>query len=209
MTDVEPEGPVQIPAPAARKPRKIFLLVGIVLAVALGIGLFTSVGTSNGTGQDSGGAPNVGDPVPAFTASNLNGSGTVVAPTKQNSGGQPTVILFFGNWCEDCHVELPPLAATVTSLKRSSSSLARIRVIGVDSSDQPGAAKGFIKSSGVTFPVAYDPSTNILAGDFYFRGDPYAVFVNADGRINRIVRGDVLTPTSFIADEKALTPSGR
>jgi thiol-disulfide isomerase/thioredoxin len=206
MSHAAPEGAPPDSAPAPRKPRKIFLLVGIVLAVALGIGLFTTVST-NSNGQDSGGPPAVGGPVPAFTASNLNGSGSVVSPTKANSDGRPTVILFFGKWCQDCHAELPPLASTVASLRNSGGPLARIRVIGVDSSDAESAAKGFIKSSGVTFPVAYDPNTTILAGDFYFRGDPYAVFVSANGRINRIVSGDVLTPTSFVNDERALIPT--
>jgi hypothetical protein len=60
----------------------------------------------------------------------------------------------------------------------------------------------------VTFPVAYDPDIAITSGLFYFDGDPYAVFVNGDGTISKIVRGDVLTPTMLTADEQALIPSG-
>ena len=48
----------------------------------------------------------------------------------------------------------------------------------------------------------------ITSGLFYFDGDPYAVFVNGDGTIARIVRGAVLTPSSLTADERALIPSG-
>jgi len=83
-----------------------------------------------------------------------------------------------------------------------------VRVVGVDSEDTVGNATSFIHDSGVTFPVAYDPNVNITSGLFYFTGDPYAVFVNADGTIARIVRGDVLTPSSLTADERALIPSG-
>ena len=62
MTD--PVEPNEVPAvPAPRKPRKIFLAVGLVLAVALGIGLFSSVGNKK---ADQ--APKVGGPVPAFSA---------------------------------------------------------------------------------------------------------------------------------------------
>ena len=81
--------------------------------------------------------------------------------------------------------------------------LSHIRVIGVDSEDSQSSARSFIKSAGVTFPVAYDPNTSILSDDFYFEGDPNAVFVNGDGTIARIVRGDSLTPAS-LADERAL-----
>ena len=58
------------------------------------------------------------------------------------------------------------------------------------------------------FPVAYDPDVTITEGDFYFVGDPNAVFVNADGKISQVVQGDVLTPASFTADEQALVRSG-
>jgi hypothetical protein len=89
------------------------------------------------------------------------------------------------------------------------SPLARIRVVGVDSEDSMSSAKSFVRSSGVTFPVAYDPDVSITSGLFYFDGDPYAVFVRGDGTIDQIVRGAVLTPTSLVADERALIPSGR
>lgn len=118
------------------------------------------------------------------------------------------MLLFFGNWCPSCHQELPPLAAAVRSQAAAGGALAGIRVVGVDSEDTVGNAKSFIHSSGVSFPVAYDPNVDITSGLFYFTGDPYAVFVRADGTIDRIVRGDVLTPSSFTADERALIPSG-
>ena len=60
----------------------------------------------------------------------------------------------------------------------------------------------------MTFPVAPDPDADITSGLFYFKGDPYTVFVNGDGTINKIVIGAQLTPASFTADERALIPSG-
>jgi peroxiredoxin len=118
------------------------------------------------------------------------------------------VLLFFGDWCPSCHQELPPLAAAVRSQDAAGGALADIRVVGVDSEDTVAHAKSFIHSAGVTFPVAYDYDTTVTSGLFYFRGDPYAVFVKANGKIAKIVRGDVLTPSSLTADERALIPSG-
>ena len=86
--------------------------------------------------------------------------------------------------------------------------LSRINVIGIDSEDSVSSAQAFIKSSGVTFPVAYDPNVQITSGAFYFDGDPYAVFVRADGTIDRIVRGATLDAAGLIADERRLIPSG-
>ena len=118
------------------------------------------------------------------------------------------MLLFFGNWCSSCHQELPPLAAAVRQQRAQAGPLSRIRVVGVDSLDNTSSARGFIKSAGVTFPVAYDPSAEVTAGLFYFRGDPYTVFVGANGKIAKIAYGDTLTPTQFTADEQILIPSG-
>jgi peroxiredoxin len=187
-----------------RKPRKIFLLIGCVVAVALGIGLFTSLGTSPATDN----APRVGGPVPTFTVSRLNGPGSVSLSPSSGGGTTPTVLLFFGKWCPSCHVELPPLAAAVRQQGAAGGPLTRIRVIGIDNEDTTANAKSFIKSSGVTFPVGYDPDLTITEGDFFFRSDPEVVFVNADGTIARIVIGQVLSASAFTADERDLIPSG-
>ncbi|HWD54457.1 MAG TPA: TlpA disulfide reductase family protein [Acidimicrobiales bacterium] len=225
MTDVTPAGgpgaggpgagagaaPDAPDAPGAtgepRKPRKAFLLVGVVLAVVVGIFLFTGLGTSQGsTGS---GAPRPGSAVPSFTRQNVGPTGgSQVSVSSSGTNGRPLVLLFFGNWCPSCHQELPPLAAAVRAQERAGGPLARIRVVGVDSEDTVAHAKSFIHTAGVNFPVAYDFDTGVTSGLFYFDGDPYAVFVNGDGTISKVVRGDVLTPSSLSADERALIPSG-
>ena len=196
-------------APAApRRPRKRFILLGLGIGVLiiLVVGLTTSFGTSPG----STGAPHEGGPVPSFTRQNVGPSGPpqVSVPSDGGGGGTPAVLLFFGNWCPSCHQELPPLAAAVRRQDAAGGALAKIRVLGVDSEDSVASARSFIRSAGVTFPVAYDPDVTVTCGLFYFDGDPYAVFVRGDGTIADIVRGAVLTPASFTADERALIPSG-
>jgi peroxiredoxin len=201
VTTTDPGVAPDVPVP--RKPRKIFLLVGLVVAAALGVGLFTGVGTSPATSN----APHDGSPVPTFTASRLNGSGSVnVSPSSGH--GVATVLLFFGNWCPSCHAELPPLAAAVRQQDAAGGALSHVQVIGIDNEDTVGRADSFIKSSGVTFPVGYDPNLTITEGDFYFRSDPEAVFIKPDGIIARIVIGQVLDGSSFTKDERALIPSG-
>jgi thiol-disulfide isomerase/thioredoxin len=195
VTEVDPGSVPVVP----RKPRKIFLLIGCAVAAVLAIGLFTGIGTSPTTNH----APRAGGPVPSFSTNRLNGSGTVTSAT-----GSPTVVLFFGNWCEACHAELPPLATAVRQQDRAGGALSRVHVIGIDNEDDVGRADSFIKSSGVTFPVGYDPNLAITEGDFYFRSDPEAVFVDANGTIDRIVIGQSLTPASFTSDERDLIPSG-
>jgi len=69
-------------------------------------------------------------------------------------------------------------------------------------------AKPFMSAEGVRFPVASDPQADITSGLFYFKGDPYTVFVKGDGTISRIVIGAQLDASTFTADERALIPSG-
>jgi len=199
MTDSS-AGPSAQTAPP-RKPRKIFLLLGLVLAAVLAVGLFTSVGTTKNDTR-----PQQGGPVPSFSAPRLGGSGTVDVPGDGGGGGTPAVLLFFGNWCQVCHGEMPPLAAAVRRQQQAGGSLAKVHVIGVDSEDSQGVAESFVHKSGIQFPVARDPQIAILSGDFYFDGDPNAVFVKGNGRISAIVSGPISVAT-FTAEEKKLIPS--
>jgi thiol-disulfide isomerase/thioredoxin len=204
MTDIS-TGPYS-PGPTAeagipRRPRKIFLVVGLVVAAALAVGLFTSIGTDKTTGP-----PHQGGPVPSFSAVRLNGAGTVQVPADGGGGGTPAVLLFFGSWCSSCHRELPPLAAAVRRQVRAGGALSKVRVLGVDSEDSKNVGESFVRSSGVTFPVARDPQIAITSGDFYFNGDPYAVFVKGDGIISAIVPGPISVAT-FTAEEERLIPS--
>src|ERR1019366_2326206 len=121
MTDPSAGPPTEAILP--RKPRKAFLVIGLVVAAALSVGLFTSIGTNKSTGP-----PHQGGPVPSFSAPRLNGSGTVQVPADGGGGGTPAVLLFFGDWCSSCHAELPPLAAAVHRQAQAGGSLAKVHV---------------------------------------------------------------------------------
>jgi thiol-disulfide isomerase/thioredoxin len=175
--------------------------VGLVVAAVLGVGLFTSIGTNKDSGP-----PHEGGPVPSFSASRLNGSGTVQVPADGGGGGTPAVLLFFGEWCTICKTELPPLAAAVRAQAARGGALAKVHVIGVDSEDSRSTGLAFVKSTGIGFPVAFDRNIAITSGAFYLLGDPHAVFVKGDGTISAIVSGP-LSVARFTAEEKRLIPS--
>ena len=170
------------------------------------VGIFTSIGAHNTSG-DSGGtsaAPRQGGPAPSFSADNISGVGPATVGLRAGKSGR-----------RPCSCSSAPGATPATRSSRRwprrcvprtprAAPLSHVKVIGVDSLDKTSAAQNFIRTAGVAFPVAYDPNDTITSGDFWFTGDPYAVFIDADGTINRIVRGDVLTPSSFSADERAL-----
>jgi peroxiredoxin len=170
----------------------VFVLAGAAV-VALGIGLFTSLGTSA-----AGGPPQAGVTAPTFSLAGLNVAGRVGTPESGGGDGKPVVVLFMGDWCSVCHSEIPPLAAKIKALRSGHTALGRLAVIGVDSEDTLSDARAFVSSSGVTFPVGDDSTAHVMNGVYGFQGDPYAVFIEGNGRIMTIHPGP-LSPARFVA----------
>jgi peroxiredoxin len=168
-----------------------FVMVGAVVVV-LGVGLFTSIGTSTASGP-----PHAGGTAPTFSLPGLNVTGTVGTPLSGGGDGKPVVLLFMGDWCTICHTEIPPLAAKVDELRSGGGTLSRLAVVGVDSADTLSDAQSFVKASGITFPVGNDASAHVMNGVYGFEGDPYAVFIEGNGTIMTIHPGS-LSPSEFV-----------
>ena len=181
---------VRLPVPAPRKPRKRFFLVA-----GHRRGRRTRHRAVHQRRHQSGYGV-------IWRAAAARRPGAVVQRTQHRSGGattggrarprgrergRPPCSSSSATWCASCHQELPPLAAAVHQQGRAAGALSKIHVIGVDSEDTTSNARSFIKSSGVTFPVAYDPNVTITEGTFDFHGDPYTVFVRGNGTIGQVV----------------------
>lgn len=174
----------------ARRPRPAFLVVGVVLAVALGIGLFTSFGAGT-----SGGRPQAGDPVPTFSLPRVGGGPAVGVPADGGGHGHPAVLLFFASWCGPCQAEIPALAATYRHQQATHSPDARVALIGVADIDQTPTAVRFLRKSGATFPSAADRTASVTNGLFYFTNLPEAVFVNGNGTVAAVHLGALSAAT--------------
>lgn len=193
MIGAQPPPTNAIAGPPTR-PRIVFLVVGIVLATALGVGLFTSFGTPKPA------VPTVGAAAPAFSLPLLGGGGKVGTPANGGGDGKPAVLVFFASWCTPCQTEVPAIAAAY----RHQAGSGRVAVIGVDGNDPTSAALAFVHESGVTFPVVVDPDFQVTEGLYYFSGDPGAVFINGNGTIDHIVRGPI-TRSDLLTWERRLT----
>ena len=66
-----------------------------------------------------------------------------------------------------------------------------IVVIGIDANDERGSAKSFVKKTGVTFPMAFDPNGTVTTGIFQFATVPETAFVTAKGVVKQIYFGAI------------------
>jgi thiol-disulfide isomerase/thioredoxin len=194
-------------ASGRRRPRLIFLLLGVLLAAALAAVLLAL--RASGTSTASGTAVvSAGRPAPRFALPALDGARKKVGvPVDGGGGGRPAVLLFFASWCPPCRREIPALAATYRRQQEEHSPLAKVAVIGVDANDPTSNALAFVRSSGVTFPVGADVSFAVTQTLFGFSHLPESVFVEGNGTIAGIHLGP-LSPRRFSSWERRLLASG-
>ncbi len=140
--------------------------------------------------------------MPSFTLARLGGG----APLKVPPGRRPAVLLFFASWCGPCRHEIPALAHLYASQQARHSRLAEVVLLGVDGSDPQGAARAFVRQSGVTFPVGTDPTYAVTQGRFGFDGLPEAVAVRPDGTIAAVHYG-ALPATTLLRWQRQLLAS--
>jgi thiol-disulfide isomerase/thioredoxin len=168
-------------------------VLGIVLAAALAVGLFTSLGSSS---KPDASRAATGHPAPGFSLPRLGGGPNVGIPTDGGAAGRPAVVLFYASNCVPCQAEIPKLAAVYRTQKHPA--VALIGVAGADPNP-----KAFASTSGVTFPVGLDNSLDVTEGRYAFTGLPEAVFVKGDGTIASIHYG-AITPAQLLSGERAL-----
>ena len=187
MTDATADRPDPTPPRPASRARSSSWSASS-LAVGLGVGLFTSVGTKKNAG-----APQQGGPVPSFSAPRLNGVGHGRGPGRRwwrRHAGRAAVLRRL--------VPLVPRRAPAAGRGGAADKQRGRRVPGQGARHRRGQ-RGLAErraelvvaraASGSRWPVI--PHIAITSGDFYFDGDPYAVFVKGDGTISAIVPGPI------------------
>ncbi len=89
------------------------------------------------------------------------------------------IINFFAAWSPPCKAETRLLA---TFYRLYNHYDGKVLIIGVDSRDSRAAALRLLRASGVTYPVASDP-TLAVAGKYGVPGLPTTYFLNAQHQI--------------------------
>jgi cytochrome c biogenesis protein CcmG/thiol:disulfide interchange protein DsbE len=122
--------------------------------------------------------------LPALSAASTTGTAGTVSLAQYR--GKPLVVNFFASWCPSCKQETPLLASFYRTEHGT------VPLVGMDENDTEGKALSFVKASGVTYPLAWDPS--IIAGNAYdVAAMPQTFFLNAKHHIVYHVIGQITT----------------
>jgi len=118
--------------------------------------------------------PLVGQAAPPITGSTLGGATFRLAALR----GRWVVVNFFASWCPPCQQEQPELVAFAYA-HRSPGDAA---LVGIVFDDSASTARGFMRSTGASWPAVVDPGGQI-ALDYGVRGPPETFFVSPRGTV--------------------------
>lgn len=113
-------------------------------------------------------------PAPGFTLERLDREGTL---SLSELRGKAVVINFWASWCGPCKDEAPVLERAWREHRDEG-----LVVVGVDFNDARSAARAFMRETGMTYPVVYDPDGELVA-DYGATGVPETFFVDRQGRL--------------------------
>jgi len=175
--------------PQHRPPRRLrAFLIGVVLAALLALVLFVVLGTTSNSGSGTGGVVGVGTTAPNFTLPSVLGGPPVVLDALGVDRHRPVVLNFFASWCIPCRKETPLLAATARAEQAKGSI---VQFVGVDAADPPDSAVPFIRSAGITYPVAQDADLQVTGGVYGLNAEPNTFFIDESGVVVGHVIGAV------------------
>lgn len=180
---------------AAQRLRRT-LTAGILAATVLVLTVLTGCGggeSGNGFVAGRTGMTQV-DPPERTKAPVAAGTGLDGQQVSTEHPGKVVVINVWGSWCAPCRQEAP-------DLQRASEQTADVaQFVGIDTRDpDPGPARAFQRSFGITYPSIHDPQGQSLlqfSGDLPPSGIPSTLVLDTEGRIAARVIG--------VVDEKTL-----
>ena len=167
-------------------------VVSVIVAVCVlaTFTVITVIGTTShaATGLNAEGIGAIvpaGDPAaPSFSFPEFDHPGEQI--TLAGYAGKPLIMNFFASWCSSCKQETPMLARFYRTEHGA------VPLVGMDENDQTGNAASFVKTSAVTYPLAWDP--NVVAGSAYdVAAMPQTFFLNAGHHIVYRVIGPITT----------------
>ena len=143
------------------------MALGLVAAVAL-----LSLAAFFRPSDEPGTAIEISGPMPALQGDAVVG-GSVTPDVYR---GKVVVVNFWASWCGPCRREQPGLQ------RLSEEYDGRVAFVGVNFTDDPAAAKEYVREFGVTYPSVRDPDGSI-GFDFSIPYLPATVLVDGSGQM--------------------------
>ncbi|WP_394276738.1 TlpA family protein disulfide reductase [Luteococcus sp.] len=122
-------------------------------------------------GDQSGSAPEIGQPAPRFTATTLDGQKISLSELK----GHPVWINFGATWCTACRAEAPDIEQAWKRSKPKGT-----MVVSIFINEDQATVRGYQQRLGLTVPMVSDPDT-LIASRYRSIGIPSHFFIDADG----------------------------
>ena len=138
-------------------PRSALVHFGPLLpALMLAVWTLYSPAEAMGQTADRGYRIQVGDPVPAFALTDLEGN----TWSNEDLMGSVYILQFTASWCGVCRKEMPHLEERVWQRFKADG----VQLLGVDLDEPPAKVQGLVDDTGVTYPICLDEG-----GDLFHR----------------------------------------
>ncbi len=146
------------------------VIAGVVWFVERPDGAATSQSVTI-SAQATGPAPQLGKPAPDFTVQGLDGTTYQLSALR----GKAVWIVFWASWCPPCRAENPDIEAIYSQNKEND-----LVVLAIDLGEDASTVNGYVKRTGLSFPIGLDLSTEVSA-TYRIVGIPTHFFVDRDG----------------------------
>ena len=116
-------------------------------------------------------------PAADFDAKLLDGGTFKLASTR----GKAVVLNFWGSWCTPCRTELPQFDLLYRKVMKARG----VTFLGVDSKDDAGAGRDFVRTNDISFPSVYDEPGRVPVrlGHLPATSLPFTVLIDPKGRV--------------------------
>jgi thiol-disulfide isomerase/thioredoxin len=102
--------------------------------------------------------------------------------------GKVSLLNFWASWCGPCRIEAPQLDLLYREVKDDD-----VRIIGVDTKDDKGNARAFVRDFDISYPIVFDEQGEVALrlGDIPARGLPFSVLLDKSGKVAAVYFGQL------------------
>jgi cytochrome c biogenesis protein CcmG/thiol:disulfide interchange protein DsbE len=151
-----------------------WIAVGVIVLLVLGLLIYSMIDRPSEL-------PQVGDPVPAFELTALDGSSMEL----ESQRGRVVVVNFFASWCVPCRQEAANLEATWQEYRDQG-----VQFYGIAYKDATSKAQAFLDEFRVTYPNAVDPGNRTARG-YGVTGVPETFVIDRNGLLVQHFLGEI------------------